>query len=62
MTADARGPAAPRATGAADRAARGTRWMRRIVWLALLWFAGVLTVGAVALVLKFAMRLAGLTS
>jgi len=35
-------------------------WWRRLGWLLLLWAAGVACVSAIAMLLKLAMRLAGL--
>jgi hypothetical protein len=37
-------------------------WAKRVGWLALLWLAGVATVGAVALLIRLAMAAAGMTS
>jgi len=36
------------------------RWLRRTGWLLLLWAGGVATLGAVALLLRWCMRLAGM--
>ncbi len=36
-------------------------WPKRIGWLVLIWAASVLALGAVALVFRFLMNLAGLT-
>ena len=37
-------------------------WRKRVGWLLLLWLLGVTALGLVALLLKFVMRLAGLTT
>ena len=37
-------------------------WARRLGWLAVYWLAGVAALGAVALLLRTLMRLAGLVS
>jgi hypothetical protein len=42
--------------------ARAMVWLRRIGWLALLWCGGVLGLGAVAALLRWSMRAAGLTA
>lgn len=36
-------------------------WPKRIGWLLLIWSLGVVALGAIAIGLKFVMRLAGLT-
>ena len=38
------------------------RWLQRLAWLAALWFAGVAGMGLVTLMLRAAMRAAGLSS
>ncbi len=38
------------------------RWLGRLGWMALLWAAGVLAMGAAALALRGLMRLAGLAA
>jgi hypothetical protein len=40
---------------------RGRLWIRRVGWLVLFWTLGVLAVGSTAYVLKFFMRMAGLS-
>ena len=45
-----------------EQAERGGGWRQRLGWLLLLWLLGVGMLGGVALELKLAMRLAGLTS
>jgi hypothetical protein len=37
-------------------------WAKRVGWLALLWLAGVVAVGAVALLIRLGMHAAGMTS
>ena len=37
-------------------------WLRRVGWLLALWAGGVAALGAVAFLLKLAMRAAGLTT
>jgi hypothetical protein len=37
-------------------------WAKRVGWLLLLWCGGVATVAAVALLIRIAMRSAGMTS
>lgn len=37
-------------------------WAKRIGWLVLIWAASVLALGAVALIFRFLMNLAGLTA
>ena len=37
-------------------------WGKRLGWLVFLWLVGVCALGLVALLLKFVMRLAGLTA
>ena len=37
-------------------------WAKRVGWLALLWLAGVAAVGALALLIRFGMNAAGMTS
>jgi len=37
-------------------------WLRRLGWLALIWTAGVAALGAVAWLLRLAMRAAGLAA
>jgi hypothetical protein len=39
---------------------RASRWLRRLGWMALLWAGSVAALGAVALVLRLAMRAAGM--
>jgi len=38
------------------------RWLQRLAWLVALWFAGVAGLGLVTLMLRAAMRAAGLSS
>ena len=38
------------------------RWLQRLAWLVTLWFAGVAGLGLVTLMLRAAMRAAGLSS
>ena len=45
----------------AGRGAERT-WGRRLAWLVGLWLAGVAVLGAVAMALRYIMRLAGLSS
>jgi|GWRWMinimDraft_5_1066013.scaffolds.fasta_scaffold24877_2 hypothetical protein len=42
-------------------APRSRLWWRRIGWLVLLWLAGVLTVGLIALLFRVVMAAVGLT-
>jgi hypothetical protein len=46
------------ATGTTEKA--GRLWARRIGWLVLLWTAGVLSVSAATLVLRYVMAFVGL--
>lgn len=48
-------------TPLAESAPRGRLWWRRVGWLVLLWLAGVLTVGLIALLFRAVMAAVGLT-
>ena len=37
-------------------------WAKRVGWLALLWVAGVAVLGLVAVLIRVAMRVAGMTT
>jgi len=37
-------------------------WAKRVGWLALLWVAGVAALGLVAVLIRVAMRVAGMTT
>ncbi|HVL08208.1 MAG TPA: DUF2474 domain-containing protein [Burkholderiaceae bacterium] len=45
-----------------DATPRGRLWLRRIGWLVVFWALGVVAVGMTAYVLKFFMRMAGLST
>lgn len=39
----------------------GMKWLRRVGWLVLIWAAGVLALGVVAMLFRILMTLAGMT-
>ena len=45
-----------------DVTTRSRLWLRRIGWLVVFWALGVVAVGMTAYVLKYFMRMAGLTT
>lgn len=45
-----------------DATPRSRLWLRRIGWLLVFWALGVVAVGMTAYVLKFFMRMAGLST